>query len=439
MRTPPVRGAVPPGPLPALPPHPAQPSVLPVRCSGHPASRALRCPAARLRLPVSAAAALRPPSLHECHLAGEPCPPCAYLISKRCQCGRSLRQNLRHPVRRSLPCGHRCALLCHSGDCEGRRREAAAAGLQAAAVPAGPSGLRPPLHAALPPSGAMQAAAPCQSEPSRYAVPALAESRRCRATSPQMGNAGLHLTVALGGEMDLQAYRELQTRGSLQCDAQCQLEKRNRQLAEALGVETDSNGSTAAAAGGGAVNLAPVYARTLLDLWKAYPSFAVMVESRLDETCSAVVSGRSQSRQHQFQAPNRDGQKVLSTSCRGVRLRGSGDGRAGFGRQPDGDGHGEARPGPPAGPEAVGRAAAPIRHRRPSAAVGQHRLLPRAVQSWSSGLAVTASSSQLTLWAGWPPPTPPARPDGLHGVGRQRRRLPAAQQLGLIIFDFTES
>uniref|UniRef100_A0A1I8HYQ9 R3H domain-containing protein n=1 Tax=Macrostomum lignano TaxID=282301 RepID=A0A1I8HYQ9_9PLAT len=191
------------------------------------------------------------------------------------------------------------------------------------------------------------------------------------------------------------AYRELQTRGSLQCDAQCQLEKRNRQLAEALGVETDSNGSTAAAAGGGAVNLAPVYARTLLDLWKAYPSFAAMVESRLDETCSAVVSGRSQSRSTQFQAPNRDGRKFIYElaevyGCE-VQVTGAGSdasrtvtvtAKRGRARLPDRKLSAEAQ-------RLFGIGGLQQQS-------GQHRLLPRAVQSWSSGLAVTASSSQLT-------------------------------------------
>uniref|UniRef100_A0A1I8F4M3 R3H domain-containing protein n=1 Tax=Macrostomum lignano TaxID=282301 RepID=A0A1I8F4M3_9PLAT len=297
------------------------PPFLPVRCSGHPASP---CPAVPGRPTAGFQCPLqRPcghPSLHECHLAGEPCPPCAYLISKRCH---AAARCLRPPL---------APLLCHSGDCEAaaerQQQPACKQPCRQARQDCGHPCMLPCHH----PEPCKQPP-PCQ-EPVTLRCPC---SRRiqevpCHLTA-QMGNAGLHLTVALGGEMDLQAYRELQTRGSLQCDAQCQLEKRNRQLAEALGVETDSNGSTAAAAGGGAVNLAPVYARTLLDLWKAYPSFAAMVESRLDETCSAVVSGRSPEPQHP--APNRDGRKFYLRAGRGVRLRGSADG----------DGHGEARPG----------------------------------------------------------------------------------------------
>uniref|UniRef100_A0A1I8FSA0 R3H domain-containing protein n=1 Tax=Macrostomum lignano TaxID=282301 RepID=A0A1I8FSA0_9PLAT len=334
MRTPPVRGAVPPGPLPALPPHPAQPSVLPVRCSGHPASRALRCPAARLRLPVSAQQ--RPcghPSLHECHLAGEPCPPCAYLISKRCQCGRSLRQNVPcHQTAvscgiqcgRSLPCGHRCALLCHSGDCEAaaerQQQPACKQPCRQARQDCGHPCMLPchhpePCKQPPPCQEPVTLRCPCSRRIQEVPCHLTAQMGQCRLASDggsgrRDGPAG-ELLWGLRVSRDALAYRELQTRGSLQCDAQCQLEKRNRQLAEALASKTDSNGSTAAAAGGGAVNLAPVYARTLLDLWKAYPSFAVMVESRLDETCSAVVSGRSQSRSTQFQAPNRDGRKFI--------------------------------------------------------------------------------------------------------------------------------
>uniref|UniRef100_A0A1I8GJ23 CpcD-like domain-containing protein n=1 Tax=Macrostomum lignano TaxID=282301 RepID=A0A1I8GJ23_9PLAT len=158
-----------------------------------------------------------------------------------------------------------------------------------------------------------------------------------------------------------------------------------------------------------------------------------MVESRLDETCSAVVSGRSQSRSTQFQAPNRDGRKFIYElaevyGCE-VQVTGAGSdasrtvtvtAKRGRARLPDRKLSAEAQ-------RLFGIGGLQQQS-------GQHRLLPRAVQSWSSGLAVTASSSQLTTlgrvataysacptrWTPW---------SWAAAAG-----LPAAQQLGLIIF-----
>ncbi|CAI2162145.1 13798_t:CDS:2 [Funneliformis geosporum] len=64
---------------------------------------------------------------HPCHSDEEPCPPCPFLVNKKCMCGKSEVRNV--PCHRTnvscgqvcdLPVncgGHRCKRTCHSGDC----------------------------------------------------------------------------------------------------------------------------------------------------------------------------------------------------------------------------------------------------------------------------------------------------------------------------------
>ncbi|CAG8492678.1 42168_t:CDS:2 [Gigaspora margarita] len=64
---------------------------------------------------------------HGCHGDEESCPPCAFLVSKKCICGKSVVKNIScHKSNVScgqvcgllLPCGgHHCKRVCHSGDC----------------------------------------------------------------------------------------------------------------------------------------------------------------------------------------------------------------------------------------------------------------------------------------------------------------------------------
>ncbi|CAG8553288.1 5668_t:CDS:2 [Rhizophagus irregularis] len=64
---------------------------------------------------------------HPCHNDDEPCPPCPYLVDKKCTCGKSTVKNVPcHQTNVScgqvcdLPVscgGHRCKRTCHLGDC----------------------------------------------------------------------------------------------------------------------------------------------------------------------------------------------------------------------------------------------------------------------------------------------------------------------------------
>jgi transcriptional repressor NF-X1 len=64
---------------------------------------------------------------HACHEDPAPCPPCPFLTTKRCACGKKDVGNVRcaqEKVSCGTPCGkllgcggHRCARLCHAGEC----------------------------------------------------------------------------------------------------------------------------------------------------------------------------------------------------------------------------------------------------------------------------------------------------------------------------------
>lgn len=69
-----------------------------------------------------------PKQQHDCHGDGEACPPCIYLVEKRCMCGKHIvpsvpchrtRVSCGHTCESVLPCGfHRCQQTCHEqGDC----------------------------------------------------------------------------------------------------------------------------------------------------------------------------------------------------------------------------------------------------------------------------------------------------------------------------------
>ncbi|RKP27619.1 hypothetical protein SYNPS1DRAFT_12399 [Syncephalis pseudoplumigaleata] len=67
---------------------------------------------------------------HECHPDDVACPPCVYLMARRCRCGREMVRNVpcyRDPAKitcgqvcgKLLGCGgHRCKQVCHSGPCD---------------------------------------------------------------------------------------------------------------------------------------------------------------------------------------------------------------------------------------------------------------------------------------------------------------------------------
>ncbi|KAJ7597086.1 hypothetical protein C8J56DRAFT_307354 [Mycena floridula] len=70
-----------------------------------------------------------PRTPHSCHALTSPCPPCPFLATKQCACGKKLVDNVKCSLERDklgcgtacgklLDCGfHRCEKLCHAGSC----------------------------------------------------------------------------------------------------------------------------------------------------------------------------------------------------------------------------------------------------------------------------------------------------------------------------------
>jgi transcriptional repressor NF-X1 len=89
-----------------------------------PCGTRLRCPHPCTRSPPTCGHSRTP---HACHDDNTPCPPCPFLTSKQCACGKKQVDNVRcsaekvscgKPCGKLLGCGfHRCAKLCHGDDC----------------------------------------------------------------------------------------------------------------------------------------------------------------------------------------------------------------------------------------------------------------------------------------------------------------------------------
>ncbi|CAL8460554.1 g83 [Coccomyxa elongata] len=71
---------------------------------------------------------LQPPCGHSCVLLCHPgpCPPCAAKVAAACYCGKASTErrcaasgwSCKKLCGKRLPCGHRCASICHAGDCK---------------------------------------------------------------------------------------------------------------------------------------------------------------------------------------------------------------------------------------------------------------------------------------------------------------------------------
>ncbi|KAI0336848.1 hypothetical protein GY45DRAFT_25326 [Cubamyces sp. BRFM 1775] len=168
-----------------------------------------------------------PLTRHACHEDPIPCPPCPFLTSKVCACGKKTVDNVRCSQEKVscgtvcgklLACGfHHCERLCHGDACG------------ACHAPCGkPRKLcMPAIH---PCTLACHAPASCdESEPCRSVVTITCPCGRIRQSVP------------CGRSITNQAGRE----GSqpLKCTNECAIAKRNARLAEALNINPDRTNS----------------------------------------------------------------------------------------------------------------------------------------------------------------------------------------------------
>ncbi|TFK47511.1 hypothetical protein OE88DRAFT_1720598 [Heliocybe sulcata] len=172
----------------------------------------------------------RPPPLcghpkapHACHEDPAPCPPCVFLTTKRCACGKKMVDNVKCSQEkvscgtvcgRLLGCGfHHCQRLCHSDDCG-----------SCSAVCGKPRKLcLPAIHPCTQPC---HAPASCpESEPCRAPVTITCPCGRIRQPMP-CGRS----TSNPGGKESSQ---------QLKCSNECAVAKRNARLAAALGINPE--------------------------------------------------------------------------------------------------------------------------------------------------------------------------------------------------------
>ncbi|KZP01668.1 hypothetical protein CALVIDRAFT_492229 [Calocera viscosa TUFC12733] len=160
-----------------------------------------------------------PMTQHTCHEEGE-CPPCPFLTTKRCACGKQLVPNVRCSQEKVgcgsicgklLDCGfHSCDRLCHAGECE-----------PCAQVCGKPRKL---------------CGHPCPVQ--CHAPSACPESEPCPARVTLTCACGRLKQQALCGACT--ASPTSRTSTQLKCGQECAIAKRNARLAEALGIPEGS-------------------------------------------------------------------------------------------------------------------------------------------------------------------------------------------------------
>eukprot|EP01122_Echinamoeba_exundans_P013528 TRINITY_DN5919_c0_g1_i1.p1 TRINITY_DN5919_c0_g1~~TRINITY_DN5919_c0_g1_i1.p1 ORF type:complete len:1247 (-),score=99.08 TRINITY_DN5919_c0_g1_i1:1399-5055(-) len=194
-----------------------------------------------------------PSSRHACHSTGD-CPACLVLVNKPCMGSHTIVKNVpcfKQDVSCGKVCGkqmrcglHACARVCHGGPCE----------LHDAPVSeVGPSSCGHKCELARE-SCEHTCQATCHPGQKCPDTPCKLKSRiycSCTRLSTEV--------PCTGGQQRV-----------LACDEKCELEKRNRRLAEAFGIL-------------GTGKEAPRYSDTLLNMAKSLPNFIVKLEKMLDD------------------------------------------------------------------------------------------------------------------------------------------------------------
>jgi len=190
---------------------------------------------------------------HSCHEDPEHCPPCPFLTTRRCACGKSNVSNVRcsqekvscgQPCGKLLGCGfHRCQKLCHNGDCG-----------DCSSVCGKPRKLCLPSHHPCP--------LPC------HAPSACNESESCGAMIKITCPCGRFEQPTKCGSCDSNQNKPVV---QLHCRDECGIAKRNARLADALGIsETKEKANV-------------VYSEDILSFGKTNAKFVALVEKTLNE------------------------------------------------------------------------------------------------------------------------------------------------------------
>ncbi|CAG8711686.1 18869_t:CDS:10 [Dentiscutata erythropus] len=217
----------------------------PIRCGTK-----IQCPYSCVRVPSCG----HPNVPHGCHGDEESCPPCAFLVSKKCTCGKSVVKNIScHKSNVScgqvcgvlLPCGgHHCKRVCHSGDCLIEQRCTQTCGKPKACG-----------H-------------PCSST---CHAPTSCPDTACQSKMMISCKCG-HSSKEVICNATKETAEEIK-RSQLECDNACAMAERNRKLANALGLSDRIVEGP----------FAPKYDEELLKYFGANKEWAKNIESTLGD------------------------------------------------------------------------------------------------------------------------------------------------------------
>ncbi|XP_059059145.1 protein shuttle craft [Achroia grisella] len=250
--------------------------------------------------------------LHSCH-SGD-CPPCVVLTTKRCHGGHEERKTIPCsqeefscglPCGKPLPCGkHTCIQTCHKGPCDTVKCT------QPCAEARGSCGheCAAPCHAAA--GSTCPSGAPC-----RRAVQACCPCGRRRATRACADNARDHARImsALaaakiqeGGSVDISSVqRPSSMLKTLECDDECRVEARTRQMALALQIRNPDVSA----------KLAPRYSDMLRATAAREPAFAQQVHDRLTDLVHLAKKSKQKTRSHSFPSMNWQKRQFIHELC----------------------------------------------------------------------------------------------------------------------------
>ncbi|XP_017262302.1 transcriptional repressor NF-X1 [Kryptolebias marmoratus] len=253
------------------------------------------------------------PVFHNCH-SEDKCPPCTYLVQKWCMGKHELRSNIPCHLQdiscgltcnKQLPCEmHRCKRLCHRAEClpEGGCQQPCALPRPDCSHPCSA-----PCHKG---SGCprttctAKVALQCSCGRKKESV-ACAEAASSYQRYAAIAMASKLSDMQLGDSMDigpLLTKKELkQTR--LECDQDCATLERNRRLAEALQIDSNSDPFN--------VRSASAYSDSLKEDARKDLKFVSDVEEEIKNLVDLVNKGKQPKRSYCFPPMNREHRKIL--------------------------------------------------------------------------------------------------------------------------------
>ncbi|CAG9786326.1 unnamed protein product [Diatraea saccharalis] len=275
----------------------------PVPCGARPPACSADC---RVRRPC------RHPPHHACHQGD--CPPCVVLTTKRCHGGHEERKTIPCsqdefscglPCGKPLPCGkHTCIKTCHKGPCDTGK-------CTQPCVEKRPSCGHPcsaPCHSS---SGAACPSAAACRRPVRATCPCgrRALDRPCQDNARDLAkiiSAIAATKIQENGTVDLsEVQRPVNMLKTLECDDECRVEQRTRQMALALQIRNPDVSS----------KLAPRYSDGLRATATKEPAFAQQVHDKLTELVHLAKKSKQKTRSHSFPSMNWQKRQFIHELC----------------------------------------------------------------------------------------------------------------------------